>query len=101
MEAKKMPVPLALPGVLPQEFTIESAGHAIKLKPDLRHLDDALQGVQLRTGHERIEVAQGLRPLARQFSIAHTRFITHAGEQALGPLHTRSEERRVGKECRS
>ena len=55
-----VPVPLPLPGVLPQEFAVELAGDAIQFQLDRRDPDNALQRVQLRAGHEGLDVARVL-----------------------------------------
>ena len=66
---------------------VEAAGRALELQPHRRGPDDAFQRVQLGSGHERFLVAAILRAAPRQFRVAQSRGIPHAGEQGARPVH--------------
>ena len=73
--------------VLPQEFAVEATARAVELELDRRDVDDALERVQLRAGHEGVEVAAVLGARARELGVAQPRCVAHARQQAARALH--------------
>jgi hypothetical protein len=87
MDAVMVAMPLAFPGVFPQELAVEAGAGTVELDAHRRHAHDAFQRVQLRPGHEGLEVAAVLGPRACQFGVAQPRGVAHAGEQAACAVH--------------
>ena len=87
VDAVIVAVPLALPGVLPEKFTVELADHPVDFQPDRRNLDHPFQRMQAWPGHEGLDVAGALGARPGQLRIMYARRIAHACEQSLSAVH--------------
>ena len=88
MQAVVVTVPLTFPGVLPKKLSEEMTCGAIEFQFDGRDMNNAFQGVQLRAGHEGVDIVEIGEPFPRNLGVAHPRCEPHPGEQAASTLHS-------------